>query len=137
MVRHGLRTLVKAGHPDALVLEGVDPAAEVEVHGLRVEEARVPLGGALRFSFVLRNASGRAVRAVIDYVVHLRRANGTRTPKVFKLSTRVLPPAVALTVRRAHPLRPVTVRRHYPGEHLLEIQVSGRIAARARFELLA
>ena len=136
VVRHGLRTLVKAGDPAALALLGADPAAEVEVHDLRLAEARVPLGGTLRFSFLLRNASGRPVRAVIDYVVHLRRANGARSPKVFKLSTRTLPPAAGLTVRRAHSLRPVTVRRYYPGEHLLEIQVNGRIAARAPFELL-
>ena len=136
VVRHGLRTLVKAGDPTALALVGADTAAALEVDDLRLEETRVHVGDTLRFSFQLRNAADREVRAVVDYVMHLRRASGALSPKVFKLSTRALPPHGALFVRRAHRLRPVTTRRYYAGEHVLEVQVNGRITARARFELL-
>jgi 3-methyladenine DNA glycosylase AlkC len=135
VIRHGLRTLVKAGHPEALVLVGADPGAALEVEDLRVENDQVHLGGTLRFSFRLRNASDGPVCAVIDYVVHLRRARGALAPKVFKLSARTVPPRGSVLFRRAHPLRPVTTRRYYPGKHLLDIQVNGRMAARARFEL--
>jgi 3-methyladenine DNA glycosylase AlkC len=137
VVRHGLRTLVKDGRADALALVGADVGAEIEVVDLAVEEERVPFGGALPFSFRLLNRSDRSVRAVVDYVVHFRRANGASSPKVFKLAAAELPPKSDRLVRRAHSFRPITTRRYYPGEHRLEIQVNGRIAAGVAFELLA
>ena len=135
VVGHGLRSLVKAGDPAALALVGADPAADVEVHDLRLDEARVPLGGALRFSFALRNPADHPVRLVIDYVVHHRRANGSTAPTVFKLSTRTLPPRATTIVRRTHSFRPITTRRYYVGEHRLAIQVNGRRVAATPFLL--
>lgn len=40
LVRHGLRTLVKAGQPDALTLLGYDPEASVRVAGPDVPDTR-------------------------------------------------------------------------------------------------
>ena len=137
VVRHGLRTLVKAGDPEALALVGADASADVAVERLRLERTAVRLGEPLRFSFVLRNRAEQPVRIVVDYVIHFRRANGALSPKVFKLANPTLPPLGTLALRRAFPIRPITTRRYYPGEHRLEIQVSGRILAAATFELLA
>jgi hypothetical protein len=137
VVRHGMRSLVKAGHPDALALVGADVGAELHADDLRIGDPCVRIGETLRFSFTLRNPAGRDVRAVIDYVVHLRRANGTLTPKVFKLSARSLAPNATLPMERTHSFRPITTRRYYPGAHLLEVQINGRSAAQAEFELLA
>ena len=136
VVRHGLRGLVKAGNPDALALVGADPSADVEVYDLRLTEAQVHIGDVLRFSFALRNLADRPVHLVIDYVVHYRRANGSASPRVFKLSTRTVPPLATTLVRRAHSFRPVTTRRYYTGDHRLEIQVNGRVVAGATFQLM-
>jgi hypothetical protein len=38
-------------------------------------------------------------------------------------------------VTRSQPFRPVTTRRHYPGEHALELQVNGARYGRAQFTL--
>jgi 3-methyladenine DNA glycosylase AlkC len=137
VVRHGLRTLVKAGDPEALALVGAESSADVAVEELRLEETAVRLGESLRFSFLLRNREDRPVPVVVDYVINFRRANGALSPKVFKLANPTLPPVATIHLRRVFPIRPITTRRYYPGEHRLEIQVSGRILASARFELLA
>jgi 3-methyladenine DNA glycosylase AlkC len=136
VVSHGLRTLIKAGDPEALALVGAESSADVELTELRLDEARIRLGDALRFSFALRNRADRPVRVVVDYVLHFRRANGTLSPKVFKLANPTLAPGGTLELRRAFPIRPITTRRYYPGEQRLEIQVSGRILAAATFQLV-
>ncbi len=68
-------------------------------------------------------------------MVHHRRANGSTSPTVFKLSARTLPPRASVLVRRAHSFRPVTTRRYYAGEHRLAIQVNGRLVAETTFLL--
>ena len=135
VVRYGLRGLVKAGDPDALAVIGADPSVDVEVHDLRLSQAQVHVGDVLPFSFTLRNLADHPVYLVIDYVVHYRRANGSASPKVFKLSTRTIPPYATILLHRTHPFRPVTTRRYYHGDHRLEIQVNGRVVAGANFLL--
>jgi hypothetical protein len=72
---------------------------------------------------------------MIDYVIHLVRSGGKRTPKVFKLSKVRMQPEQSMTIRRKHSFRPITTRVYYPGEHLLEIQINGEKVARTTFLL--
>lgn len=135
VVRHGMRTLVKAGDPAALALVGADPAVIVEASDLTVEEDAVPLGGSLRFAIALRNPADDPVNLVIDYAVHHRKANGALSPKVFKLATRTLAPGESLAVNRTHSFRPITTRRYYPGAHRIDVRVNGRVVGEADFRL--
>ncbi|OZC54768.1 DNA alkylation repair protein [Rhodococcus sp. RS1C4] len=133
LVRHALRTLVKKGDPDALALLGFAPPDGVTVHDLTVTPTNVISGGELTFRFELASTSEQAV--AVDYVLHHVRANGTRSPKVFKLTTRTLAPGSPAVLTRSHSFRPISTRRYYPGEHVLEIQVNGSTLARTVFNL--
>lgn len=133
LVRHALRTLVKKGDPDALALLGFAPPDGVTVHDLTVTPTNVVSGGELTFRFELASTSEQAV--AVDYVLHHVRANGTRSPKVFKLTTRTLAPGSPAVLTRSHSFRPISTRRYYPGEHVLEIQVNGSTLARTVFNL--
>ena len=135
VVRHGLRTLVKRGHPDALQLLGCGTVT-VDVDGPVVEHAAVPFGGNVRFSATIRNDGEQPARLAIDYAVHHRKAHGGQTPKVFKLTTRTLDPGERVTLTKEHSLRPITTRRYYPGPHAIDIRVNGIASSRAEFELL-
>ncbi|MFK3979155.1 hypothetical protein ACI2K4_02125 [Micromonospora sp. NPDC050397] len=125
LVRHAMRTLVKAAHPGALALLGFPPPAGVAVSGPHLAEAAVRPGGELAFEVVVANEGERDANLVIDYVVHHRRADGRLAPKVFKLATRVVPAGERLTITRRHSFRPISTRRYYPGEHAIEVQVNG------------
>ncbi|MDZ4268192.1 MAG: DNA alkylation repair protein [Mycobacterium sp.] len=135
VVRHGLRTLVKRGHPVALELLGF-PAATVTIEGPVLAEATVPFGGRLRFSATIGNDGDEPARLAIDYAVHHRKANGGQTPKVFKLTTRTLDPGERVTITKEHSLRPITTRRYHPGVHAVDIRVNGIASTRTDFELL-
>lgn len=136
VLRHGLRTLVKKADPTALALLGYTGA------GLRVEQpilsSRViPPGGTVEFSAAVTNdGEGDAVVA-IDYAIGFQRANGTVSPKTFKLATRRLAPGESVLVRKAHSFRPITTRSYYPGRHVVTVQANGALSPPAEFVLEA
>jgi 3-methyladenine DNA glycosylase AlkC len=136
LVRHGLRTLVKQGHPEALALLGFPPADGLVVDGPELDATSVAVGGALGFSCVVVNTGAEPARLAIDYVVHHRKANGSTTPKVFKLTTRTLGPGERLTVARTHSFKVITTRAYHPGEHAIALQVNGKAFGRSVFTLL-
>ncbi|MEW2634566.1 DNA alkylation repair protein [Streptomyces sp. NPDC048389] len=135
LVRHGLRTLVKAGHPQALALLGHDHDAAVDVTGPDVRTPDVPSGGHLVFAYEVTNTGSQAADLMIDYVVHHRKANGTLSPKVFKLTTRTLAPGERWSQVRRHSFRPISTRRYHPGLHRVQLQVNGRPYGLADFTL--
>jgi 3-methyladenine DNA glycosylase AlkC len=124
VVKHGLRTLVKKGHPKALALLGYGPAA-IDVRNLTVEPASIAQGGEVTFSFDVESMSDEPQELMIDFIVHLVRARGQRTPKLFKLAKRTLQPGEVLCIEKVFSFRPVTTRKYYPGEHAIEPQING------------
>ncbi|MEU2182694.1 DNA alkylation repair protein [Streptomyces thermolilacinus] len=135
LVRHGLRSLVKAGRPDALALLGHDPHIHVQVVGPDVRTPEVHLGEHLVFGYEITNTGSRKAHLVLDYVIHHRKANGTLTPKVFKLSTRSLAPGERWSAVRRHSFRELSTRRYHFGVHRVELQVNGRPHGLAAFTL--
>jgi 3-methyladenine DNA glycosylase AlkC len=135
LVRHSMRTLVKKGNPEALVLLGYSPPAGIVLTGPTLTATSVPVGGDIGFSCQLRNTGATPANLVIDYVVHHRKANGSSTPKVFKLTTRTLEPGAEITLDRTHSFRVITTRVYHAGPHALEIQVNGESFGKAGFDL--
>ncbi|MFJ5112546.1 DNA alkylation repair protein [Streptomyces sp. NPDC088551] len=136
VVRHAMRTLVKQADTAALDLLGFAPPPEdLIVTGPRLLSAKVTQDDALAFGVDLTNAGPQPVRLAVDYVIHYVKANGTTSPRVFKLTTRTLAAGERLALERRHSFRPITTRRHYPGEHALEIQVNGRRSGKATFDV--
>ncbi len=132
---HALRTLVKQGHPEALELLGYPSQPAVGVRKLTVEPASIQMGETVTFSFEVASLSDQPQNLMIDYVVHLMRANGKQTPKVFKLTKKSLQPGQVLQITKQHSFAPVTTRKYYPGEHAIEPKINGRLFERAEFVL--
>jgi hypothetical protein len=138
VVRHGLRTLVKRGHPDALSLRGFPAAAaSLDIDGPHLDRSVVAMGDAIEVHGTIRNIGGDAVRVAVDYVVHHYKANGTQAPKTFKLTTGTVRAGESIDVRRVHSFRPITTRRYYAGPHAISLQINGVETARVEFELVA
>jgi 3-methyladenine DNA glycosylase AlkC len=134
VVRHGLRTLIKKGHPEALELLGFTPA-QVAVSGPHLDREVLTLPGELTFSFEIANTGARDARLAVDYLVHYRKANGSQSAKVFKVSTLTLAPGETRSLSKRHAFRQMTTRVHHPGLHALELQVNGAVHGRAEFLL--
>jgi 3-methyladenine DNA glycosylase AlkC len=134
IVRHALRTLVKAGHPEVFPLLGFeDPGVTVRHFG--PARATVRMGQSLPFTIVLDAHPEEPARLVVDYAVHYRRANGRMAPKVFKLRRVEMAPGQTLQLQKQHSFKPVSTRTCYPGEHGIELLINGRSRGRVTFVL--
>lgn len=133
IVRHGLRSQIKRGDPSALALLGFDPAADIDVSSFIVTPGEIAIGGQVRLDLTL--TASQATPALVDYRVHFQGAKGVRAPKVFKWTTRTLEPGSPLLLSRRHRFQHASIRRLFPGEHRLEVQVNGRVRAAATIAL--
>jgi 3-methyladenine DNA glycosylase AlkC len=128
---HALRTLVKKGHPEALALLGYGSAPEIAVHNLSVEPQSIQIGDDVTLSFDIESLADGPLNLMIDYVVYHMRANGTLSPKVFKLAKKTIQPGDLLHFEKKHSFAPVTTRKYYPGEQAIEPKVNGQMFGRA------
>lgn len=124
LLKHALRSLVKAGHPDALAHLGAGQVA-VALVDPQVSHRHAQRGDTVTASWSVRSTSDAAQRVVVDVVVGYAKARGARTPKVFK--GRVLDLAAGATVSMSHRvvLVDLSTRRHHPGEHTVDVRING------------
>ena len=123
ITRHALRSLVKDGHPGALALQGFAPP-QVRVLGLSALPSVLTLGGALELRAEL--LSEVAQDLVLDFVVGFVKANGRRAPKVFKWSRTRMEAGERRTFDKSLPVRPISTRRYYAGEHTVQLRINGQ-----------
>ncbi len=135
IIRHALRSLVKAGDPVALRLLGYGQV-QVSVPEVLVSPPVLTVGDSLEICFTVHSEVAESQALVVDYVVHFMKANGRTAPKVFKLRHVSLDGRQSLSLRKKHSFKPITTRRYYPGLHRVEIQVNGQTLAGTDFELL-
>ena len=134
LVKHALRTLIKAGHPGALKALGY-AKPKINVESFRVTTPNVQLGGAVEFLLTLSSKAKRTQPLIIDYAIHHVRANGKTSAKVFKWKNVELKTGADLTASKRHTIKPVTTRKYYSGTHKVEVLVNGEAVAIEDFEL--
>ncbi|WP_260580448.1 DNA alkylation repair protein [Sphingopyxis sp. PET50] len=136
IVRHALRTLIKAGDPRALALIGVGHGAEVAVGSFSIEPATIRLGDQIAIAADIASTARESQRLVVDYRVHYARLGGKTAAKVFKWKGLDLAAGenAALVIRQT--IRDFSTRRHHPGRHQVDLIVNGQVMATAAFDLL-
>jgi 3-methyladenine DNA glycosylase AlkC len=135
IAKRAARTLIKAGHKQALGLFNFGAKPAVKLTRFTLTPARLTLGGTIAFSFTLTSTSRRPQPLAVDYLIHYVKASGGTSPKVFKLREVTLGTGQPVTLHKRQTIRNFTTRKHYPGPHRVEIQVNGRILAYRCFEL--
>ncbi|MFT4623009.1 MAG: 3-methyladenine DNA glycosylase AlkC [Myxococcota bacterium] len=124
VIRHALRHPIKQGHAGALRLIGVQPLRGVRTR-LTVRSPTVPLGSALEVELELVSEATVDQDVLVDLAVHFLKKDGSLRPKVFKWTRRRLTAGETLTLSKSLPLRPVSTRRHYPGQQRVGALVNG------------
>lgn len=135
IVKHALRSLVKAGDARVFPLLGYAAAPDVAASEIKLNKKRIAMGEAINFSCVI-TAGGQAQNLVVDYVVYFMKANGKLTPKVFKLKNIMLGANESVVITKNYSFKPITTRRYYAGSHQLAIQVNGKEVVRTDFKLV-
>ena len=137
LVRHALRTLIKQGHKEALLVLGYGDAGKVALINGVVTPERPKMGESVEIAFDLRNEEDAARKYMIDFRVHYVKANGKTSPKVFKLKATTLDGGEVGSFQKKVSLKEMTTRKHYPGTHAVDVIINGRIETLGEFELLA
>lgn len=135
VVEHALRSAIKRGDKAALGVLGFGKQAEVHLGALAIEPARVAIGGKVRVAFEVTNTGSRAQAVLVDLRVGFVKADGSLSPKVFKLKQATLAPGGTLAVAKTVSLAEMTTRRHYPGRHTLEAVVNGEAHVLGGFDV--
>ncbi len=133
MTKHALRTLVKQGHREAIVLLGYT-ATEFSVTTFSIEKPLVKGGDEITLSATITTATTAPL--LVDYVIHFVKKNGSTTPKVFKWKTLTLKAGETITLTKRHWLKiDATTFTLYPGRHTVELQINGVIVGATTFIL--
>ncbi|HMP72914.1 MAG TPA: DNA alkylation repair protein [Kiritimatiellia bacterium] len=135
IIRHGLRTLIKAGNPDALLLLGYSPQATVDT-SLAIAPQKLLIGGIATLTATLLNQGPKPHRYVVDYRIHFVRPTGRTSAKVFKWTTLELAGGEHAEIQKRHRFQPATIRSLHPGRHRIELLVNGNCVAEASLTLL-
>lgn len=137
IAKHASRTLIKAGDPAALALFAFDTKVKVRVDDLRITPKKIKLGDTLAFSFTVVSEAMRGQQLVIDYAIHYRKASGGTSRKVFKLKEVELGAKGSMDITKRQRIVDFSTRKHYPGEHVVEVMVNGQVKASSAFQLLS
>jgi 3-methyladenine DNA glycosylase AlkC len=134
--KRALRTLVKAGHQGALSHIGASEEVAVAVRRFEASPITLSLGDNLTLSVELLSQSEKPQQLVVDYLVHYVKKSGGTSPKVFKMKELTLDPHEQVSFKRLQNIKDFSTRRHYCGQHLVELMVNGKCLARSRFEIV-
>lgn len=137
LVEHALRSAIKRGNADALAVLGYGHAPRVDVENVAFSPKRVPIGGRVAMTFALRSRSKQPQRLLVDVAVHFVKANGSASPKVFKLGRFDLPPRESLELKTGFSLAVHTTRVPRPGDHAVDVIVNGQPIRAGAFRVLA
>ncbi len=135
IVKHGLRSLLKQGHPEALTIIGLDAQVKYELSKIQLDKSFLTLNEALTFTFNITNKSDKATDFRLEYFIYFKKSNQQNNKKIFKISDKTLNSNETLSVTKKHVFRDMTTRRHYEGEHHISIVVNGHESDKISFTL--
>lgn len=136
IIKHASRTLIKKGNSGSLSVFDFEKDAKVKVENFKVKPAKLKLGESLVFEFDLVSEKNKTQKLVIDYVIHYRKKSGELSPKVFKLKELHLTAKERVSISKKQVFKDFTTRKHEKGQHIIEIQVNGKILSRQVFHLV-
>ena len=135
IIRHALRTQIKAGDADALAIIGYGPA-KVRSVSLKLSSRKIKSGQSIAALLRLSSAANSTQSLLIDWVMHFCRPNGQSYEKVFKGKEIKLEKKESFEWSKNFPMKPLSTRKIHPGKHLIEVQINGEVYASAEFNLV-
>lgn len=129
IVRHGCRTLIRRGGPEALELFGYaagddgEPLVAEATLAIAPDSVRIGDSTELRYELTIREGESAKVR--IEYGIDFVKAGGRTSRKLFLLSDKTVPGGSRIGGTRRHSWADLSTRRHYPGEHRIVLLVNG------------
>ncbi|VAW82053.1 DNA alkylation repair enzyme [hydrothermal vent metagenome] len=136
LIRHALRTLVKAGNKEALAILGFSQATDIKINKVTLTPKTIRMGDVLTVAFDLKNESSKKQKLLVDMCLHFVKANGETKPKVFKLKSFELASSEKIEISKKISFKAMTTRKHYVGQHHIELIINGTFYSVCQFDLI-
>lgn len=136
IVKHGSRTLLKQGHPEIMHVFGFGSTANIEINNIEILTPSVQIGNKLSFTFELFNQNSSPAKIRLEYAIYYKKANGSLSKKVFKISEKVYEAETTTKIQREQSFKIITTRKFHLGIHQVAIIVNGVESNRHDFELI-
>lgn len=133
IVKHGLRTLLKAGNSEALECFGYGKVRLIKNVDFQVITPIVELNDYLEIEGTFTLKKNSKVR--LEYAICFLHKNGTWGRKVFKISESELEKG-EYEVDRKHHFKKMTTRTFHEGVHGIEFIINGRVFSKKAFYFL-
>lgn len=134
IIKHALRGLLKQAHPRALALFGLQQLP-LQVQ-LDMMNAKVSASAPLHFAIELSGPQELAAKIRLEYKIGYRKKSGQLNYKVFQLSNKVWT-GKNMKFERRQSFIDLTTRKHYSGQHHLQIMLNGHCYAESFFDVVA
>ena len=135
LVRHALRSAIKRRDTNALKILGFSETAKVSLDKISISPGNPKMGGKVVLSFQLTSTVSHTQDILVDYCVHFMKSNGKTSPKIFKLKTINIKPKESVLLKKSVSLANMTTRKHYPGKHIVDIILNGKLKRLGEFKL--
>lgn len=135
LIKHALRTLIKNGDSEALKLIGVSHRYQARIESFSISTSELRLGESLNIQVEIQSEASYDQEMVIDFIIHHLKANGSHAPKVFKWTQKTLAAKGRLKLNKKHPIRKISTRKYYSGEHIIQLQLNGQALDELYFNL--
>lgn len=134
VVKHGCRTLLKQGHPEAMQLFDFTSPDHIVVDNVQHAD-NATMGKTFTFLFELTSQGNQPLGKLrLEFAIDFMKANGKLSRKVFHISEGQWDSAKK-QVTKTFSFKPITTRNYYTGEHGLSILVNGIEKTRSTFTL--
>lgn len=135
IIRHALRSLIKAGNVEVLQLLGFPTNIKITVQQFALNAHHLSVGESLSFAFTVHSNSDTSQALMIDYAIHHCKANQKTSIKVFKLKSLILAANSTSQITKQHSFKPISTRRYYEGTHKIDILINGNCVESLEFYL--
>lgn len=135
IIRHASRTLIKQGNNQALAIFGADKKPEIKIRKFKLNSRKLALGDNLNIELELHSLGKQPQQLIIDYKIHYVKASGRKSPKVFKFRKTTLNPGQALSLLKIQAFKDLSTRKHYTGQHEIELLINGNSMKSMSFHL--
>jgi len=136
LIKHACRSLLKEGNPELMELFGFGSIAEVGIENFEIATPQVKIGDYLNFAFTLANKSEQKSLLRLEYGLYFKKANGSLSKKVFKISEKEYEGKTTSLISRKQSFKLITTRKFHLGEHRIALIINGKELESYSFELI-
>jgi 3-methyladenine DNA glycosylase AlkC len=132
LIRHALRTQIKAGYIPALALVGKQQP-QLSSYICHIETPTVIVGTYLDFSFAATSLQDQDLH--LTYTIYFTSSTGRPRSKIFVLCDKHFSSGQHIYIRKKHLMKDFSTRKLYAGLHRVEVSCGGVVLGEGEFEV--